>query len=110
MPATIATRPISLRAAPTPGVRRPPPDADVALMLRVQRDEPGTFAQLVDRYWGQIFGRLRRQVGDRHEAEDLAQDVFLRVYRARKRYRPRAKFVTWLFHISQNVARNAVRS
>ena len=79
-------------------------------MLRAQRDEPGAFAELVERYWTQIFGRLYRQLGDRQEAEDLTQDVFLRVYRARKRYRPRAKFATWLFHIAQNVARNAVRS
>jgi len=79
-------------------------------MLAVQRDQPGAFDELVDHYWMRVFGRLYRQLGDRQEAEDLTQDVFLRVYRARKRYRPRAKFATWLFHIAQNVARNAVRS
>ena len=88
----------------------PAQDADVALMLRVQRDEPGAFAELVRRYWMRVFGRFYRQLGDRQEAEDLAQDVFLRMYGARKRYRPTAKFATWLFHISQNVARNAIRS
>src|SRR5262249_50713578 len=41
---------------------------------------------------------------------DLAQEVFLRLYRSRKRYQPRARFETWLFHITQNVARNALRS
>jgi RNA polymerase sigma-70 factor (ECF subfamily) len=85
-------------------------DPDVVLMLRVQRDEPGAFAELVERYWSRVFGRLYRQLGDRQEAEDRAQDVFLRLYRARHRYQPRAKFGTWLFHIVQNVARNAVRT
>jgi RNA polymerase sigma-70 factor (ECF subfamily) len=85
-------------------------DPDVALMLRVQADDPGAFAQLAGHYWGQVFGRFYRRLGDREEAEDLAQEVFLRVYRHRKRYRPQARFATWLFHITQNVARNALRS
>jgi RNA polymerase sigma-70 factor (ECF subfamily) len=85
-------------------------DPEVVLMLRVQRDEPGAFAELVEAYWARVFGRFVRWLGDRQEAEDLAQDVFLRLYRARKRYQPRAKFATWLFHITKNVARNALRS
>src|SRR5262245_45089803 len=85
-------------------------DPDVDRMLRVQRGEPGAFAELVERYWAPIVGRFFRQLGDRQEAEDLAQDVFLRLYRARHRYRPRARFSTWLFHIAANVARNALRS
>lgn len=85
-------------------------DPDVVLMLRVQRDEPGAFAELVERYWTRVFGRFYRRLGDRQEAEDLAQEVFLRVYRHRHRYQPQAKFGTWLFHISQNLARNALRS
>ena len=85
-------------------------DPDVALMLRVQGDEPGAFAELVQRYWARVFGRFYQRLGDRQEAEDLAQEVFLRVYRHRHRYQPRAKFGTWLFHIIQNLARNALRS
>ncbi|MFN4257656.1 MAG: RNA polymerase sigma factor [Gemmataceae bacterium] len=85
-------------------------DPDVQLMLRVQRDEAGAFAELVRRFWSRIFGRLYRLVGDRHEAEDLAQDVFLRLYRSRKRYQPTARFTTWLFLITQNVARNGLRT
>jgi RNA polymerase sigma-70 factor (ECF subfamily) len=79
-------------------------------MLRVQRDEPGAFAELVHQYWTRVFGRFFRSFSDRQEAEDLAQEVFLRLYRSRKRYQPRARFSTWLFHISQNVARNAIRT
>jgi RNA polymerase sigma-70 factor (ECF subfamily) len=78
-------------------------------MLRVRDDVPGAFAELVDQFWPRVYGRFYRMFGDRQEAEDLAQDVFLRVYRNRHRYQPRAQFATWLFHIARNVARNAVR-
>lgn len=86
------------------------PDADVALMLRVREDEPGAFAEMVERYWPKVFGRFFRLFANRQDAEDLAQDVFLRLYRARKRYQPTAKFNTWLYHVAHNVARNALRS
>src|SRR5262245_4981624 len=107
MPATM-----SAGAAPR-RVRRPKAwadDPEVRLMLRVQHDDAGAFAELVKRYWSRMFGHFYRRLGDRQEAEDLAQDVFLRLYRHRKRYQPRAKFATWLYHITQNVARNALRS
>lgn len=87
-----------------------PLDPEVALMLRVQRDEPGAFAELVERYWPKVFGRFFRLFCNRQDAEDLVQEVFLRLYRARKRYKPTAKFNTWLYHIAHNVARNALRS
>jgi RNA polymerase sigma-70 factor (ECF subfamily) len=85
-------------------------DPEVSLMLRVREDEPEAFAELVQRYRTRIYGHFFRLLGDRQEAEDLTQDVFLRLYRSRKRYQPRAKFTTWLFHITQNVGRNALRS
>lgn len=84
-------------------------EPDVQLMLRVQRDEPGAFAELIGEYWPRVYGQFCRQLGDRQEAEDLAQDVFLRLYRNRRRYQPRASFATWLFHIARNVARNSIR-
>jgi RNA polymerase sigma-70 factor (ECF subfamily) len=84
-------------------------DPEVQLMLRVQADEAGAFAELARRYWARVFGHFCRQLGDRQEAEDLTQEVFLRVYRHRKRYQPRAKFATWLYHIIQNLVRNALR-
>jgi RNA polymerase sigma-70 factor (ECF subfamily) len=79
-------------------------------MLRVQQDDPTAFGELVKRYGTQVFGRFYRRLGDRQEAEDLTQEVFLRLFRHRKRYRPQAKFATWLFHIAQNLLRNAIRS
>jgi RNA polymerase sigma-70 factor (ECF subfamily) len=85
-------------------------DPEVVLMLRVQRNDQAAFAELVGRYWPLVFGRFCRQLGDRQEAEDLTQEVFLRVYRHRRRYQPRARFATWLFHITQNLIRNALRA
>jgi RNA polymerase sigma-70 factor (ECF subfamily) len=79
-------------------------------MLRVQDGDPAAFAELERRYGARVFGYFCRQLGDRAEAEDLTQEVFLRLYRARHTYRPRARFATWVFHITQNVARNALRS
>src|ERR1700752_949015 len=54
-------------------------DPGIALMLRVQGDEPGAFAELVNQYWTRVFGRFYRSFSDRQEAEDLAQEVFLRL-------------------------------
>jgi RNA polymerase sigma-70 factor (ECF subfamily) len=84
-------------------------DPDVQLMLRVQQDDSSAFAQLVERYSTKVYQQLYLTVSDREEAEDLTQEVFLRVYRHRKTYAPKAKFVTWLFHIVRNIARNCLR-
>jgi RNA polymerase sigma-70 factor, ECF subfamily len=85
-------------------------DPEVRLMLRVQGGETPAFAELERRYGPRVFGYFCRQLGDRADAEDLTQEVFLRLYRSRHTYRPRARFATWVFHITQNVARNALRS
>jgi RNA polymerase sigma-70 factor, ECF subfamily len=85
-------------------------DPDVRLMLRVQEDDPEAFNELLERYRTRIFGHLYRLLSNRQDAEDLTQEVFLRLYRSRKRYQPTARFATWLFHITQNVASNAFRS
>ncbi len=85
-------------------------DPDVRLMHRVRADEPGAFEQLVELYQHRLVGVLTHLVGQAEEAEDLAQEVFLRIYRARQRYRARSKFSTWLFTIANNLALNALRS
>ena len=85
-------------------------DPDTRLMLGVRAAEPGAFEQLVTRYQARLVGILQHLVGNADEAEDLAQEVFLRVYRARKKYRARCKFSTWLFTIANNLAMNALRS
>ncbi len=85
-------------------------DPDVKLMLAVQRDDASAFEELMLRYQGRVVSLLRHLVGNRDQAEDLTQEVFLRVFRARKSYVPGAKFTTWLFTIAHNVALNALRS
>src|SRR5437764_6519465 len=79
-------------------------------MLQVRDDDPGAFAELVDRYQHRLVAVPHHLVGNAEEAEDLAQEVFLRVYRARKKYRARSKFSTWLFTIANNLALNSLRS
>src|SRR5437667_3855948 len=79
-------------------------------MLRVRDDDPVAFAELVELYQHRLVTVMHHLVGNKEEAEDLAQEVFLRVYRVRKKYRPRAKFSTWLFTIANNLALNALRS
>ncbi len=85
-------------------------DPDVQLMLSVQNDDAAAFEELMLRYQGRVLSVLRHLIGNREQAEDLAQEVFLRIYRARKNYHPEAKFSTWLFTIVNNVALNAIRS
>src|SRR6266446_3423376 len=85
-------------------------DPDTRLMIAVRDDQPGAFEELVERYQHRLIAVLHHLVGNAEEAEDLAQEVFLRVYRARKKYRARCKFSTWLFTIANNLALNALRT
>lgn len=85
-------------------------DPDVRLMLQVRDGDAAAFEELVLRYQSRLVTVLEHLVGKRGQAEDLAQEVLLRVYRARERYVPGAKFSTWLFTIANNVASNALRS
>jgi RNA polymerase sigma-70 factor, ECF subfamily len=85
-------------------------DQDVRLMLEVRDDSAAAFEELVSRYQARLLTVLHHLVGSREQAEDLTQEVFLRVYRARKDYVPGAKFSTWLYTIANHVAANALRS
>lgn len=84
-------------------------DPDVRLMLKVREGNAAAFEKLVDKYQNRLIGVLEHLVPGRGQAEDLAQEVFMRVYRARESYVPGAKFSTWLFTITHNVASNAIR-
>lgn len=84
-------------------------DPDVRLMLQVREGNAAAFEALVDKHQKRLVMVLEHLVGNRAQAEDLAQDVFLRVYRARERYTPTAKFSTWLYTITHNVASNSLR-
>lgn len=91
------------------GITAAQSDPDVQLMLRVREDDAIAFQQLVQSYQLRLLRVLNHMVGSNSTAEDLVQDVFLRVWRARKNYQPQAKFSTWIFHIAHNVANNALR-
>jgi RNA polymerase sigma-70 factor (ECF subfamily) len=84
-------------------------DPDIRLMLRVRDDDAAAFSELVERFQHRLVGVMHHIVGNADEAEDLAQEVFLRVYRTRKKYTPKAKFSTWLFTIANNLALNSIR-
>ncbi len=83
--------------------------SDVQLMLDVKAGDDASFELLLQKYRTPLVNFLYRMVRDRATAEDLAQEVFLRVYRARKKYSPSAKFTTWLFRIATNLALNSLR-
>ena len=78
-------------------------------MLEVRDGGATAFEELVVRYQARLVRVLEHLVGRRELAEDLAQEVFLRVYRSRQQYQPGARFATWLFTIANNVASNALR-
>jgi RNA polymerase sigma-70 factor (ECF subfamily) len=82
---------------------------DVQLMLDVKAGDEESFELLLRKYRIPLVNFLYRMVRDSAVAEDLAQEVFLRVYRARKEYAPSAKFTTWMFRIATNLALNSVR-
>jgi RNA polymerase sigma-70 factor, ECF subfamily len=84
-------------------------DSDLDLMLRVRQGDAGSFDELLRRYRTPLVKYFCRLVRDQALAEDLAQEAFLRVYKARHRYRPDARFTTWLYRIATNLALNAIR-
>lgn len=79
-------------------------DRSTELMLRVRDGESGAFAELVELWQGRLVTLFLHHTGDHATAEDLAQETFMRVYRARERYRPTAKFTTWVHTIALHVA------
>jgi RNA polymerase sigma-70 factor, ECF subfamily len=85
-------------------------DPDVRLMLEVRDDNAAAFEELMLRYQNRLVTILDHLTGRRDRGEELAQEVFLRVYRSRKNYVPGSKFSTWLFTIANNVASNDLRN
>ncbi len=84
-------------------------DADVGLMLKFKEGDKSAFEALLDKYHNQIINFIHRFIGDKVESEDLAQEVFLRVYRSACDYAPKAKFSTWVYKIAKNLALNELR-
>jgi RNA polymerase sigma-70 factor, ECF subfamily len=84
-------------------------DLDTQLMILAQADDQASFGVLLNRNRNLVVRYLSRMVSNRAIAEELAQDVFVRVYRSRRSYEPTAKFSTWLYRITTNVALNYFR-
>lgn len=91
---------------PSPFLR----DPDVQLMLRVREGDESAFTQLVLKYQDRLIGIFTNMFADSALAEDLTQEVFLRIYRVRLGYQPTAKFSTWMFQIASNLASNSRRA
>lgn len=84
-------------------------DPDAELMISFQRGDPDAFAALVRRFQGRVVSLAYRYLGSAADAEDLAQEVFLRVYRAKESYEPTARFSTWIYRITANASLNFLR-
>jgi len=84
-------------------------DPDAALMLRVKKGDRDAFARLVEKYQQPVMNFVHRTLHDEIEAEDVAQNVFLQVYKSAPRYERTAKFSTWLFTIARNLCLNEIR-
>ncbi|MBI4483482.1 MAG: sigma-70 family RNA polymerase sigma factor [Acidobacteria bacterium] len=79
-------------------------DPDVQLMLRVQGGDEEAFAQILRRYRRPVYNFILRFLQEPGRAEEIAQDVFLKVFQARRSYQPRAKLQTWIFKIATNAS------
>jgi len=102
------------KAATTPGAVAPTAAEDdnaisVALMQRVKTGDADAFEQLVVIHQGAVIGTVAKMLGDTTEAHDIAQQVFIRIWKSAARYEPKAKFTTWLFTITRNLVFNESR-
>ncbi len=86
-----------------------PTDPDAALMLRVKGGDVRAFEELVGKYQQPIVTLMYRMIRDLDEAEDLAQNVFIRVFQSAPRYEVSAKFSTWIFTIARHLCLNEIR-
>src|SRR6266513_1659936 len=83
--------------------------ADVRLMRLVSGGDTGAFEQLIERHQSLVAGTVARMLGSNSDVEDIAQQVFIRVWKSARRYVPRAKFTTWLLKITRNLVFNELR-
>ena len=83
--------------------------SDEDLMARVAEDDDRAFTELVGRFQGRVTNLISRVLNDRNSADDLAQEVFVRVFVHRRNYRRGSKFSTWIFTIAANLAKNEIR-
>src|SRR2546430_15062022 len=90
--------------------RRSEEDAeDVRLMRLVSRGDTNAFEKLIERHQALVAGTVARMLSSNSDVEDIAQQVFIRVWKSARRYVPRAKFTTWLLKITRNLVFNELR-
>ncbi|MEM7145095.1 MAG: sigma-70 family RNA polymerase sigma factor [Verrucomicrobiota bacterium] len=97
---------------PSPSSSPDPEDdnaQNVALMLRTKEGDIEAFQLLVEKHQSAVIGTVAKMMGSANDAEDLAQQVFVRVWKSAHRYEPKAKFTTWLFTITRNLVFNESR-
>jgi RNA polymerase sigma-70 factor (ECF subfamily) len=108
--AAAATPPIFLpMEEPVPPAITDETALDHALMKRIGAGDHEAFRELVERHQNAVIGTVAKMLGNASEAEDISQQVFMRVWRHAKRYRPDAKFTTYLFTITRNLVFNETR-
>jgi RNA polymerase sigma-70 factor (ECF subfamily) len=101
---------LPMRTEGARAIAAPPEDgSDAAIMLRVRDGDDSGFTYLIEKYRKQIVHHMFRMTSNQAVAEELAQEVFLRVYRSRESYRAEAKFSTWLYRIATNLGVNHAR-
>ena len=104
-------------SSPSPAATEGVPNAtlttdeqDIIWMMRVRNGDRGAFAELVECHQQRVVGTVARMLGtDAAEAEDIGQQVFLRIWKSSARYEPTAKFTTWLYTITRNLVFNELR-
>lgn len=84
-------------------------DPDVRLMLEFQKGHKASLEELMHKYYPRLLNFIYRLIGNREAAEDITQEVFVRVYKSAACYRPQAKFQTWVFTIARNLSLNELR-
>jgi len=96
-------------AAPQAALPLNASDQDVCWMRRVAKGDMDAFQSLIEAHQARVVGTVAKMLGDDVDSEDIAQQVFIRVWKSAGRYQPTAKFTTWLFKITRNLVFNELR-
>ncbi|MDX2225757.1 MAG: sigma-70 family RNA polymerase sigma factor [Verrucomicrobiae bacterium] len=84
-------------------------DENTQLMMKVKQGDLRAYEELVNRHKRVVVNVIYKMIGDENEAQDVAQNVFIQIWKAAPRYEPTAKFTTWMFTIARNLALNEIR-
>lgn len=105
----LSTRPAATGALSAEDDQTAQNEHNVALMQRIKNGDMAAFEQLVVLHQRAVIGTVAKMLGSPDDAEDIAQQVFVRIWKSAKRYEPKAKFTTWMFTITRNLVFNEMR-